>query len=108
MVQKYADTPAHGSKEAEMLEAFQHNFLKTLDQPDGDAQLDLLGRQAWFGSVPGGTIWQVVGAQTKETETGQLAPASVPPPPPLTWDQHTKLGELNSAQRDLDQAKRRP
>jgi hypothetical protein len=106
IVQKYADTPAHGSKEAEMLEAFQYNFLKTLDQPDGDAQLDLLVRQAWFGSVPGGTIWQVAGAQTKETETGQLAPDSVPPPPPLTGDQQTKLGQLNRAQRDLDQAKR--
>lgn len=106
IVQKYADTPEHGSKEAEMLEAFQYNFLKTLDQPDGEAQLELLVRQAWFGSTPGGTTWQVVGAQTAETQSGQLAPDSVPPPPPLTPDQQTALGELNRAQRDLDQANR--
>ncbi len=106
IVQKYADTPEHGSKEAEMLEAFQYNFLKTLDQPDGEAQLELLVRQAWFGSVPGGTSWQVVGAQTQETQAGQLAPDSVPPPPPLTPDQQIALGELNRAQRDLDQARR--
>ncbi|HKS27374.1 MAG TPA: hypothetical protein VJS44_06115 [Pyrinomonadaceae bacterium] len=104
IVQKYADTEQHGALEAELLEAFQYNFLKTLDDADGEAQLDLKIRQASFASVPGGTLWEVVAAQTEQTPTGQLSPDAVPPPPPLTEAQAEKLAKLNRDQRALDQA----
>jgi hypothetical protein len=106
IVEKYADTPQHGAREAELLEAFQYNFLKKLDDADGDAQLDLMIRQAWFGSIEGGTLWEVVAAQTEQTTTGQLSPGAVPPPPPLTPEQSEKLAELNRNQRALDEASR--
>ncbi|HEX8174271.1 MAG TPA: hypothetical protein VF543_04020 [Pyrinomonadaceae bacterium] len=104
IVQKYADTPQHGAREAELLEAFQYNLLKTLDAADGPEQLDLQIRQASFGSVPGGTLWEVVAAQTGQTSTGQLSPDTVPPTPPLTTEQAEKLAELNRSQRALDQS----
>jgi hypothetical protein len=104
IVQQYADNPQDGITEAELLEAFQYNFLKTLDDADGEAQLDLQIRQAWFANAPGGTLWQVVAAQTGQTSTGQLSPDTIPPPPPLTPDQTAKLAELNRNQRALDGA----
>ncbi|MCA1558219.1 MAG: hypothetical protein LC731_06740, partial [Acidobacteria bacterium] len=107
IVQQYADTPQHGAAEAELLEAFQYNFLRTLDDADGEAQLDLQIRQAWFGTAPGGTIWQVVAAQTGQTPTGQLSPETIPPPPPLTPEQTAQLAELNRNQRALDQAQQK-
>jgi hypothetical protein len=39
---------------SDLIEAFQYNLLPLLDQSDGDAQLDLKVRRAWFGSSPGG------------------------------------------------------
>lgn len=101
-----ADPPAQGAVEAEMLEAFQYNILRTLDQPDGHAQLDLQIRQAAFGSAPGGTSWQVVAAQTAETESGRLDPGVVPAPPPLEPAQAQALAALNRSQRKLDEATR--
>jgi hypothetical protein len=106
IVSLQAKTPAHGAREAELLEAFQYNFLRTLDQTDGRAQLDLQIRQAAFGSVPGGTFWQIVAAQTAETETGQLDSGVVPPSPPLTEAQAEKFAALNRAQRELDETAR--
>lgn len=102
----HADSPAIGAVEAELLEAFQYNFLRTLDQPDGHAQLDLQIRQAAFASATGGTFWQVVAAQTAETETGRLDPGVVPAPPPLEPAQAQALAALNQSQRQLDEAAR--
>jgi hypothetical protein len=91
-----------GAPDAERLEAFQYNFLRTFDAPDGQAQLDLKIRQAAFGSAPGGTLWQVVGAKTGETPAGGLDTGVVPPPPPLTPSQASALATLNQQQRQLD------
>ena len=102
----YADTPEHGRLEAQALEAFQYNQLKTLDAPDGEAQLDLKIREAWFGSEPGGTIWTVVAAETGQTSTGQLTPGVIPPPPPLTPQQAAAVALLNRNQQAFDEAQR--
>lgn len=106
IVSLHAANPQLGPVEAELLEAFQYNFLRTLDQPDGRAQLDLQIRQAAYGSAPGGTFWQVVAAQTAETGTGRLDPGVVPAPPPLTPAQAQGLSALNINQRKLDEAAR--
>lgn len=102
----YADTPEQGLLEAQALEAFQYNQLKTLDAPDGEAQLDLKIREAWFGSEPGGTMWTVVAADTGQTPAGQLTPGVIPPPPPLTPQQADALALLNRNQRAFDEAQR--
>lgn len=106
LVAFYADTPEHGVLEAQALEAFQYNQLKTLDAPDGEAQLDLKIREAWFGSEPGGTIWTVVAAEAGQTATGQLTPGVIPAPPPLTPQQADALALLNRNQRAFDEAQR--
>jgi hypothetical protein len=105
IVQWYADNPQQGQLEAEMLEAFQYDLLTTLNAPDGEAQLELKIRDAWFGSVPGGTVWQVAAAQTGQFDTGQLTPGTVPPPPRLKAEQATALALLNRNQRALDEAR---
>ncbi len=105
IVQFYADNQKDGQLEAETLEAFQYNLLKTLDKADGEAQLDLKIRDAWFGSAPSGTVWQVVAVQTGQSETGQLMPGTIPPPPPLTSEQAAALALLNRNQRALDEAR---
>lgn len=104
IVELYADNQQDGALEAEMLEAFQYNQLKTLDAPDGEAQLELKIQEAWFGSAPGGTLWTVVAAQAGETSTGKLTPGVVQPPPPLTPEQASALALLNRNQRAFDQA----
>lgn len=104
IVELYADNQQDGAVEAEMLEAFQYNQLKTLDDADGEAQLELKIREAWFGSAPGGTVWTVVAAQNGQSPTGQLTPGVIPPPPPLTPQQATALALLNRNQRALDQS----
>lgn len=85
----------------ELMEAFQYNLLPELDQPDGAAQIDLKVQQAWFGSTPGGILWQIVSAQRADlTKTDQ--PQSQPTPA-----QEAKLATLNQAQVQLDQDRRR-
>lgn len=95
-----------GAPDAERLEAFQYNFLPLLDAADGHAQLDIRIRQAAFGSVPGGTHWQVIGAGAGAASAGELDPGVLPPPPPLTPAQGAALASLNGQQRDLDENRR--
>jgi hypothetical protein len=85
-----------------LMEAFQYHLLDTLDQPGGAAELDARIRQAWFGALPGGTVWQIVTperAQTTATGAPQTAPT-------ITAPQKEWLAELNSQQRQLDAARR--
>jgi hypothetical protein len=91
---------------ARLLEAFQYGLLPVLDQPGGDAQLDRAIRDAWFGSSPAGTHWEVSSADPELPS----APGEVPPPPPpppsaaqLALEAQL-LDPLNAAQARLDAA----
>lgn len=88
------------------LQAFQYGVLQTLDGPDGSAQLELKIRQAWFGSAPGGTLWDIVAVSQGQTSADALDRGSVPLPPPLTPAQEQWLAALNVRQRDYDAASR--
>lgn len=81
------------SEIAELLEAFQYDLLSTFSSSDRSEALSQAILNAWFGSVPGGTLWQVV-------EPDQLMPH-------LSAEQAEMLARLNSAQRDLDALRRK-
>lgn len=84
----------------ELMEAFQYSLLPEMNQPDGAAQVALKAEQAWFGSTPGGTLWQIVAAQRADlTQTNQ-------PQPQITPAQAAALAQLNQAQVQLDQNRR--
>ena len=83
-----------------ILEAFQYELLPVLEQPDGQAQLDLAIQEGWFSSSPGGTVWSVVSPRDREHPTGDAAP------PPLTPTQAAQLSALNNGQSALDAAAR--
>jgi len=88
------------------LEAFQYELLRELDLPDGNAQLELKIREAWFGRTPGGTRWDVVPVSQAQNDAQPIDRAATPAPPPLTEAQARFLAELNVVQRDFDQASR--
>jgi hypothetical protein len=88
------------------LEALQYDVLRTLDEPDGTAQLELRIRRAWFGATPGGTLWQIVPVSQGQANTKKLDRTIVPPAPPLTPEQAQWLAALNVAQRSYDAARR--
>ena len=76
------------SELAELLEAFQYDLLssyKTQDRPIAIAQAIT---SAWFGSVPGGVLWQIV-------EPDQPLPHILP-------EQAELLARLNLAERNLE------
>jgi hypothetical protein len=89
-----------------MLAAFQYDSLSLLDEPDATAQLELRIRRAWFGSTPGGTLWQIVPVAQGQSQSDPLTRVVQPPPVPLSSDQETWLATLNTSQRALDIAQR--
>ena len=87
---------------ARLLEAFQYDLLAVLDQPGGDLQLERAIRDAWFGSRPAGTRWEVASADPPAGE----APAPPPPAAQLAAEA-ALLAPLNAAQSALDAALQR-
>ncbi|HLO03999.1 MAG TPA: hypothetical protein VK191_12895 [Symbiobacteriaceae bacterium] len=75
----------------ELLEAFQYDLLPTLDQPDGPQILEQKIHEQWFGSQPGGYIWEIV-----------ARPGTDPDP---NWTEPAWLVELNQTQNALDEAR---
>lgn len=90
----------------DLLEAFQYDLLRTLDDLDGPVELRTRIHEAWFAAQPGGSVWQVVDvpagdsrqAAQQDSSTGEQdgAPAAQP-----QW-----LSELNRAQSAYDTAVR--
>jgi len=61
----------------DLLEAFQYDLLRTLDDIDGPAQLDSAIHDAWFGSTPGGCVWQVVATPPEDPATAAQEQAEI-------------------------------
>ena len=84
----------------DLIEAFQYDLLRTLDDVDGPARLQAQIHEAWFAAHPGGSVWQVVSApptdsvQAAEQEQGEGGPVAQP-----AW-----LAALNQAQTAYDDA----
>ena len=80
-------------RKAELLRAFQYDFLQQLNQPNGEALLEEKIRQAWFGSKDGGYSWAIVENQSDGTTAVNLTAAE------NAW-----LLQLNQDQASLDAA----
>jgi hypothetical protein len=61
----------------DLLEAFQYDLLRTLDDTDGPAQLDAAIHNAWFGAMPGGCVWQVVATPPDDPATAAQEQAEI-------------------------------
>lgn len=106
LIRLQAAQRADAAIDADLLEAFQYDLVRTLDDVDGPAELDARIHEAWFGARSGGSVWQVVSipaadaaqAALQEGRTAEQdgAPAVAPP-----W-----LAGLNRAQNDYDVAAR--
>jgi hypothetical protein len=78
---------------AELLRAFQYDFLQQLNQVNGAALLDEKVRQAWFASKAGGFSWTIVENESDGSTTTTLTDAEA------SW-----LFKLNADQAALDAA----
>ena len=78
---------------AQLLRAFQYDFLQQLNEINGEALLDEQIRRAWFGSKAGGHAWTIV-QNSSDGSTGTT----------LTPDEQAWLFQLNHAQAELDAA----
>ncbi|WP_052509402.1 hypothetical protein [Kitasatospora griseola] len=88
----------HGSSvDAGLLEAFQYDLLRVLDDQDGPQLVEQRIHQAWFGEVPGGTRWEVVDAPTDDP--AEAAGRRAEPVPAPSW-----LPALNAVQAAHDNA----
>ena len=90
-----------GNTLAQLMQAAMYDLLDKYDEPGGAALVEQQIEHAWFGSAPGGTIWEVVARETS---------SSAAEPPELTPAQSTAiaaaLAGLNSAQVTFDESKR--
>ena len=93
-----------------LLEAFQYDLLRTIDEVDGPAQLSAQIHEAWFGALPGGSVWQIVpvppadSEQAAQQEDAEAAAAAGGPSAPA--DEPSWLEDLNAAQRSYDSTMR--
>ena len=90
---------AAGQTLAQLVQAAMYDLLDDYGKPGGSVMVEQQIEQAWFGSDPGGTRWEVVSAPT------QAAGAQVQPPN-LTTAQTQAVGQnlaaLNQGQTKLD------
>jgi hypothetical protein len=85
-----------------LVEGALYDLLSVLDQPDGDVRLERALRDAWFGSRPGGSRWEIAAAEPRPG----APPAPLPPPAQLAAEA-ALLRPLNAAQAELDAALQR-
>ncbi len=94
---------AAGETLANLLQAAQYDLLKEYGKPGGAALIEQQIHQAWYGSEPGGTLWEVVAI---EPDTS----GAEPPSPELTPEQKQaldrQLGALNAAQGAFEEQRR--
>jgi hypothetical protein len=94
---------AAGEALAELLQAAQYDLLPSFGTPGGEAMLEQQVERAWYGSRPGGTLWEVAAA-TVAVPGGQASPPVLTPAQRAALD--TQLAALNTLQRSQDEARR--
>ena len=93
---------AAGNTLAELLQAAQYDLLSSYGRAwRRSALIEQQIRQAWFGSAPGGTVWEVVGDVPQDSGASVMQPA-LTPAQAKALDQ--QLAALNQSQRSHDQA----
>jgi hypothetical protein len=94
---------AAGETLTNLMQAAQYDLLDNYGKPGGAALIEQQIHQAWYGSEPGGTVWEVV-------SIGSVVSGEVPPSPNLTPEQQraldTQLAALNAAQIEFNQQPR--
>jgi len=89
-----------GNTLGNLLQASMLELLDDYDQPGGGALVAQQIEQSWFGSDPGGTVWQVAAREDTTDE----------PAPPLTLAQQAaldqQLAQLNADQLAYDKSQR--
>lgn len=103
------NAPAHkslrpaGRTLAELMQAAMVDLLDDYGKPGGATRIRQQIQQAWFGSKPGGTVWEAVSDVPQAA--GQQATA-----PQLTDEQADRLAgllaALNRSQQELDEQQR--
>ncbi|HUI30575.1 MAG TPA: hypothetical protein VLX91_10190 [Candidatus Acidoferrales bacterium] len=92
-----------GDTLAALVQASMYDLLNEYGKPGSNALIRQRIQQAWYGSDPGGTIWEVVSAVPQSSGqsaiTSQLTPEQVAA-------LNAQLAALNQSQSDLDEAQR--
>ena len=92
---------AAGNTLAGLMQASMYDLLNDYGKPGSSALMQQKIQQAWYGSDPGGIVWNVVSTvpqSSDQSATGlSLTPAQ-------TAALNTQLAALNQSQRNLDQA----
>lgn len=73
IAKQHQDHPEAGSIDPRIIEAFQYNMLNYLEERNGMEKLEQKIHEAWFGSLPGGTVWEVVD-NPDNTDNTKLTP----------------------------------
>ena len=91
-----------GDTLAQLMQAAMYDLLDKYDKPGGAALVEQQIEEAWYGSAPGGTIWDVVAASQSSPQANE--------PPELTPKQSeavaAALAGLNSTQVAFDESMR--
>jgi len=89
------DHPEGGPINPRIIEAFQYSLMHYLEERNGVERLEQRIHEAWFGSVPGGVIWEIIDNSTDDDAT--LTPDY--------FKQEAKiLAQLNANQQAYEQA----
>ncbi|HEX8741663.1 MAG TPA: hypothetical protein VF712_00880 [Thermoleophilaceae bacterium] len=94
---------AAGSELAGLVQAAMYDLLDVYGTPGGSVLLQQGIEDAWFGSSPGGTAWDAVGATPQAAGDSEATPRLTPGQSAALAKQ---LAQLNSGQRTLDEARR--
>jgi hypothetical protein len=89
-----------GDALAQLIQATMYDLLDDYGKPGGAVLIEQQIEQAWFGSNPGGTIWEVVGSSPQAS--GQSAtPVALTPAQAAAVN--AVLASLNASQISLDE-----
>jgi hypothetical protein len=94
---------AAGETLPELLQAALYDLLNDYGKIGGSAFIQQQIQQAWFGSNPGGIVWEAVSHVPQSSGDSSLQPV---PAPDQAEALNKKLAALNQSQRDLDQNQR--
>ena len=92
-----------GNNLAWLTEAAMYDLLDLYGTPGGSVLIEQQIQQAWYGSYPGGTVWDVVSAVPQAAGQAAVQP-NLTPAQQAALD--TQLAALNQSQRTFDAAER--